>query len=81
MEEFLQIIFGVLTRENHHNALKAEQRRQIESTETPQNRYKDKKLTRAFAIWPHIQSSLKVILFCFKFIYRIYACMGKLDSK
>ena len=58
MEEFSTDIFGVLTRENHHNALKAEQRRQIESTKTSQN-------TKAFAIWPHIQSSLKVILFYF----------------
>ena len=32
-------IFEVLTKENHHNALKAEQRRQIESIETSQNTY------------------------------------------
>ena len=55
-------IFGVLTRENHHNALKAEQRRQVESTKTSQN-------IKAFAIWPHIQSSLKVTLFYFSCMY------------
>ena len=67
-------IFEVLTKENHHNALKAEQRRQVESTETPQN-------IKTFAIWPHIQRSLKVIL-CYFFMYLlIYTCMGKLDSK
>ena len=67
-------IFEVLTKENHHNALKAEQRRQVESTKTSQN-------IKAFAIWPHIQRSLKVIL-CYFFMYlRIYTCIGKLDSK
>ena len=45
-------IFGVLTGENHHNALKAEQRRQVESTKTSQN-------IKAFAIWPHIQKKFK----------------------
>ena len=74
-------IFGVLTTKNHHNASKAEQRTQIESTETWQNTYYYEKLTEAFAIWPHIQSSLKVTIFYFSCMYRIYACMGKLDSK
>ena len=32
-------IFEALTKENHHNALKAEQRRQIEPIETSQNTY------------------------------------------
>ena len=60
-------IFGVLTRENHHNSLKAEQRTQIESTESSQN-------TKAFAIWPHIQRSLKVTLFHFNHVCT-YICL------